>query len=324
MTERREPFFTPPASELSRIEINGFVYGAWWSGKAEESPEDELHLRGKDYTIDIATHYGGPESKYQRKNEDVFLALTSENRFFIVVADGAGGSGNGRRAAQLTTESLYEMERCPPRKELEHMIDATNHFVGEEAEGGFATTALIRSERVGDTWNIEAAGFGDCKVMTVRNGEKWPGGTTNLQNMAAIQTQLQGQPQDYYNHPLQSGATGGFGLDRRTRLVDRPQIIRFRGEKNDQIILACDGFWDIVSEYEVALLATIYRGKKLQAKLFQLAYLRNNALQPFTIQHSEAIAVTKSMKVFREADQTWKSIADNLTIAVIDLGEDEF
>lgn len=301
-----------------RTDKEGYSYGEWSTGVKEQSLSDTLHVKSKAVTVDITTDYGGPESKYENKNEDVFLTMVEEERFLVSVIDGAGGSGQGRKAAQLAAEALAHIYRRSPEGEFSKMIDATDKHVGGNANSGFAPGVVIRGKRVGDAWTIDLAGLGDCKVMTVRAGEKLPEGTTPLQNMAAMQITLGGKPEEYYTNINQNRVFGGFGLYERQPMVDKPDIRSFQGQADDQLVAASDGFWDLVSEYEVIELSKQYRGRSLQEQLYTLAHRRNNSTGPFVIQHDEKTSVTKEFAKMHP-DFVGKKCGDNITIAVIEL-----
>lgn len=301
-----------------RTDAEGHVFGTWSTGAREQSLEDELHEKSKGVSVDARTDYGGPYSRYETKNEDIFFAILEDGSFFVGVLDGAGGSKKGREAARLAAEALTRLQKEYPEKSLKSFMNVTDEFVGANAEGGFATGVVLRGKKQGTHWQIEIGATGDCKVLTIRKGKKVPEATTTLQNQAALFTKLSNEPEKYYTHPGQIGLYGGFGLSVKQHLVEKPEILTFKGESGDQYVAASDGFWDLVSEYEVEELSKQHQGHALQEKLYELAYLRNNSTGIFLIQHNVTTTVQKQL-LSPLPDGSFQKHGDNITVAVVEL-----
>jgi serine/threonine protein phosphatase PrpC len=309
-----------PSIEIAyRTDAKGNHFGEWSSGIKEQSPSDELHLQNKELSVDIKTDSGGPESKYGDKNEDAFLLLVDEEGFFLSVLDGAGGTQKGRKAACLASEALRHMHQKSPTADLRAIMNATDTFIGDNAEGGVAAGVVIRGKKEKAHWNLQIGALGDCKVMTIRNGKKRPEGTSTLQNVATGITKIKGDSQGYYCDILQNKILGGFGLYVRQPRVEEPEILSLTAEAGDQLVVASDALWDLVSEYEVEELSKQYRGKALQEQLYELAYRRNNTTGPFMIQHDATTTVIKEFSKMYPPEYAKAKFGDNITIAVVDL-----
>jgi serine/threonine protein phosphatase PrpC len=313
-----------PCELSSRLTPEGFTHGIWTTEHREGSLHDEAHLRSKHVRIDVTTDYGGEQSKYKDRNEDTFLVMSNADDLLVGVIDGAGGSigadgkTKGRKAAVLATEALRRIYEHSPETEVSKAMEVLDAYVSKNAEGGFATGVVVRGIRINNEWSIEIGATGDSKIITIRGNHKIPEATSTLQNMGQFGVTLGNKPENYYIDPRQNAILGGFGLSARQKGSSPAEILSFKGKDNDQMIVASDGFWDIVSEYEVIELSKQYRGKALQQQLYELAHHRNNCTEPFMIQHDATTTVVKEFNKMHP-DFVGQPMGDNLTIAVIDL-----
>lgn len=293
----------------------------------------EFHHQLPFGRIDGRTDTGGPRAKYDH-NEDSLCVVNGKNYSLVSIIDGAGGSDNGRLASLLGTELLTaEAEEYAQETEEQHgivpyLLRSIDEKIWNDAKGGYATGVLIELYRTADgTLEAQVGAAGDAKILTVRSGQAFSEGTTTFQNYAQKSVErgeigLEG----YYNHHQLNVITGGFGL-RAGNPRDPFEIKKFSPRSGDSIILADDGLWDIVSEFEAVELSQQFSGQALEQKLFELAFSRNNAVTAFSIRHNAHTTVQKQLSYIK-ADAIGPEFAhddvvargDNITLAVITIG----
>ncbi len=263
--------------------------------------------------VAFKTDSGGEQSKYGTKNEDGFYVGIRQKRLVVGVFDGAGGSGHGELASCTGMVSAAE-NILREKKNIWDAAKIIDEDIKKEARGGYAAAVLADVvEGPNDKKLVALAWAGDCKAMTIREGKKLEEGSTSFQNVA--QEEIDAKkclPQDYYNHPEQHVLTSALGGGKGYV----PEKKSFFAKNKDLLIIASDGFWDRVSEYEILKLSHEHQTPHdLQSALYNLAYKRNN-LDPienpsFEIQFSESIKVKKILKK--------RYSGDNITIGVVEL-----
>lgn len=276
-------------------------------GERSSNPRDQtlIGLTSERKVVAFKTHYGGPRSKYDFNNQDGFYVGVKDRRVVAAIFDGAGGSGNGELAACAGIAGLAD-SALRKQRNIWDAAEAVDEKVRQAAKGGFAAGVLIDivTSQEGKKM-VDLAWAGDSKAMTMRNGAKLEAGTSTLQNSAQVAVDKgEIEPRDYYNDWRQSSLTSDFG---GTKL----QLGRksFQAEEGDILIAGTDGLWDLVSEYEILQLAKQYPlPLDLQFMVYRLAYQRNNAREPFDIQHSADTKVTKKLE-----------LGDNITVGVMEL-----
>ncbi len=256
------------------------VYGeytsATMSGSHTEMEWKSVEVPGA--VVSAYTSAGGPGSKYKDVNEDTILLQTNGNRLRVGVIDGAGGSEDGRTASVIANALFMEGGR-QVTPNLDADADNVTQSIQSHAPGSYATGVML--EMNSDSATLLSAG--DSKAMTVRGGKKFPDGTTRMQNKVQQLIELGlVKPWEYYSHPFNNVVTGAFGAK-----DSAPEKKSFVSQPGDQIVLASDGVWDVVSEYEIEMLAARFHGNELQEKIFKLAYARNNASTQFRILFDE-------------------------------------
>ena len=265
-------------------------------GLIEQSVEGSILGR-----VDASTSIGGPRSKYTH-DEDAFAIRSTENELAVAVLDGAGGSGNGALASRIGARTF--LETIKQGDDLMDSFDEITDNVLKEGKGGYLTGTALHAVKLPEgTIRINVANSGDTRILTVRGGERFGPGTTTLQNLGQTAIRLgEIEPWEYYNYPMKHIMTGSLGIEEQ---AEPPEFRAFDHEEGDVSILASDGLWDVVSEYEVIQLAKKYKGKELHEKLFELAFERNNS-EAFDILHSPDHLVLKR-----------KKLGDNITIVVV-------
>ena len=311
-------------------EVTPKILGRFFYDKARYGDKPDLiPLEEKHKNIEtglgpviVTCDYGGSHSKYDVENQDSFVCgNTKDGSTFVAVIDGAGGSGGGLEAS-IHANSDLGTNLTQGVSPLEALRSANKSLIGineqkslqARADGRrfdwdfddiYATAVAVKVEK---SRRVLLAASGDSKIATIRNGAILREGTTSMQN---IPSQLIDRsildPEDYYCHPSKSSITGGLGI----KNGEQPMGQEFLGQDKDRIVLASDGLWDLVSEYEVAWLSNQCRtAAEFQAALFKMAYDRNNADFPYHIEHAPGVLV--SMPSYRKG-------GDNITIAVMEL-----
>lgn len=244
------------------------------------------------------------------------FALARENQTVVGVIDGAGGSENGRRASRIGSAVFAKAFR--EGIAMEQALKLADAAIREHAPKSYAAGVIIEIERDGERRAVTIGYTADCKAMTLRGNKKLSEGTTKFQNVAQAKVDLGlREPHEYYTDESINMITGGLGVPDPEH-HDKPGVIGFAGQTGDIIVAGSDGFWDIVSEYEIEEFARACGASaKLEERLFALAYERNNSVEPFTIQHSEDVAVEKQLSKIK-ADGLHKR-GDNITLAVVEL-----
>ena len=252
-------------------------------------------------TVSGRTSDGGPNSKYHGNNEDTIFLQADGGRLRIGVIDGAGGSANGRDASSLASAIFMEAGRRAPGALVEDAREATR-VIQEQSPNSYAAGVLLELEVDG---RVDLLAVGDSKALTIRKGQILPEGTTRLQNR--VQDMIDHEilkPWKYYTHPDNNIITGAFGRSKESKL----ETVSFQAKDGDQIIMASDGVWDVVTEYEICWFARRFHGQELQDKIFQLAYARNNTDKPFKIRFDEQI----------EIDMFPLNGGDNISVVVVE------
>lgn len=304
IAEEPSPTPSPEAPETYDTGTYQVIFPPEYMGKPAEVPAElqEIHLRTKMGTVNGRSDYGGPGSKYDKANEDsMFAATTSEGNLIIGVIDGAGGSTNGLAASREANEQI--LSALSGGASMEEAIDRADASIKQSIKGAYATAVIARISPDG---RVVLGWRGDSKAMTIRNGQKVSEGTTELQNLAWGLLNGEEDKKDFYQHPYNNVITGGIG-DIGPK-GDQTGILEFQARNGDQIVLACDALWDIVSEYEVVELAKVHRGRALEEALYQLVYDRYNSGKDYTIVHAPGVPVLKRA-----------GRGDNITIQVVDI-----
>lgn len=292
---------------------------------AQESHQ-EFFVMSEFGVVDARTDRGGPWTKYKTINEDTMFVVSTEETFVVGVIDGAGGSGNGRLASVTATNAALEAAR-EGRQDMGMLMRTLDEAVKKEAKDpasgkqGYAAGVILQLSTTPDGKRMAEIGYaGDCKAMTIRQGQKLDEGTTKFQNMAQYYVE-KGQipPEGYYTNSRLNVITTSLGGGGNWA---PPGVCSFESLPGDMSILASDGFWDVVSEQEIldtwAALQQHGRGsvKDLEDALFRLGMSRNGSdpekdPQPFAITHAEGVEVEKTL--------VW---GDNFTLAIVGHGRE--
>lgn len=281
---------------------------AHW-GKPAECPTNfnRHQLMGAQASITSMTSYGGPGSKYRNVNEDsFFFGVNPNDKIIAGTIDGSGGSHYGYQAGKITNHSLANsLNEGLKLDEAFYMADAN---VIKEAKGGYATGVALTIEQ---SLQVNIACKGDSRSLAIRKGQKIESGCTLIQSHVGRMIETgELNPSEIHTHKKKNIVYSVVGNHKLPLCVRR-----FQAQKGDQIILATDGLWDVVSDYEIQYLSQILHGVPLLMALFHLAYQRNNSKDPFHIQFSkqeclEIPALYPNDKIRR---------GDNITIQLIEI-----
>ncbi|MBI3626986.1 protein phosphatase 2C domain-containing protein [Candidatus Uhrbacteria bacterium] len=289
---------------------DGTVYGEWHTARMEEK-EPKFYLKTRLAEVAGQTSPGGPKSKYGKVNEDCLSIASFPKRSSIILIDGAGGSGNGRLAAEIGTGAMTQALR-QGKSSLDAWLQADD-LIRQYGQKGYAVGVLANiTMESGPRPKVEILSVGDSKLMTIRDGQKVPELTTKFQNVAQqMVDNLNIKPEDYYNDDELNILTAAIGIKEK----DKPQMIEFVGQEGDLLIVASDGVWDVISEFEIEEICREAKQNpgKIEEKIYKLAHKRNNSSE-FEIQHNQKISVTKRMT----------HGGDNITLAVMKIDTAKF
>jgi serine/threonine protein phosphatase PrpC len=293
------------------IDNNGRETGEWTS--VEYGVENsEFNVNSVIAKVHLKTDFGGENSKYTSNEDSAFIIALNGDRndngyLAVGVLDGAGGSKNefgekvgGKMASRIGSAAFAQKFRdCTDIKEAFSYADQKICRLGE---GSYATCLILTVEQEGKNKLAKICYAGDCKATTIRNKRILKKGTTKMQNRAL---EIAKSEKEYYqNLHLSHIITNQIGLYEG---VYKLESVEFNAKSRDVVVMASDGFWDIVSEYEVQEMAKQYSDSaKLQKELFELAYKRNNLKNKFEIKTGDNESVTVERKR-----------GDNITLAVV-------
>ncbi|MCP5464308.1 MAG: hypothetical protein H7A33_04700 [Deltaproteobacteria bacterium] len=257
--------------------------------------------------IQATTSYGGPGSKYKDINEDSFFFGQNKNGATLAgVIDGSGGSNQGYLAGKIANQALASS--LLDNKSILESFKIADENVADFGNGGYATgiAVAIESNRM-----AHIAGKGDAKLLTLRDKEILLEGRSQIHSAVARHIERGILPE----HAIHTSSRKNIV----TSVIGNIKLpvfhTSFQTQKNDLMILASDGFWDVVSEYETVELAKTTPAHRLQEELFELAYVRNNSTQAFFIQFSKAEMHQMRPLFARKRDCR----GDNITVMVLNI-----
>lgn len=316
-TKKPEPTPISPEIESSLNHIYSSVEGDMETGK--NAQKFEIHESISYAQIDAMTNYGQECSKYG-SNEDAILLQRDTDKTFMIVADGAGGHDDGplasRRITKMLSQGVFEKGLSPAQAltETDAYMAQKNHEHGSRYDNAIGTVAAAL---INKDLSINFLIVGDAQITTIRKGQLLKEASTKPRN--AAQKDIDNgiiQPKDYYNAKNKSVILEALGSTWDGIRDQDPEhfYIPFQGHHQDRIVLASDGLYDVVSEYEVVKLSNeCLSGDELKTKLYDLALSRNR-LENTQIEHSPGEFVEYRAK---------KNRGDNISIAVIELKQEE-
>ncbi len=175
-----------------------------------------------------------------------------EANWLFAVADGMGGYVHGALASSVAIEKMVEglggkETKITPRT-LQRSLEAANLSVYRKAQqlgagrmGSTLTAAIISS---GD---LHLVHVGDSRAYLVREGQA----TCLTSDHTAVGDLVRAKlipPEKVRTHAQRSILTRAIGIS----LFVRPEILRFKLQKDDHLILCSDGVWSVVLDDEFA------------------------------------------------------------------------
>jgi PPM family protein phosphatase len=268
---------------------------------------DHLDIKVPMANVSSTTTWGGPGSKYREINEDSFFSGMSRHGNFIAgVIDGAGGSNHGFLGGKCANFALSDA--LMHDYSLRQAFALADKDVSVNAYGGYATGV---STVIDSGYKVLLGSKGDSRALTIRDGEIMIPGTTKLHSKVAYEIEEGTLPAKAIHTSKSKHIVCSVIGNIKKPLFET----WFQGKPGDQMILASDGLWDVVSDYEILKFAQNLRGQRLQKAIYQLAYERNNSTESFQIEFAMNDFI--SMQPFYVKGR--KTSGDNITVLVIDI-----
>jgi serine/threonine protein phosphatase PrpC len=187
---------------------------------------------------------------------------------------------------------------------------------------------FIDKEKYGNKGYLIAAG--DSQAFVIHQGKLVPGASTYPQNYPGefLKKGLIHTRREFFESNYHYSLSNTFGPLPYKK--EAHQIIEFTYEPGDMVILASDGIFNAVSEFEVARICEEEQGdpERTQQRVYALAYQRQNSLQTFDMQLSEDPTDTmrRSVHILDGVDPSnpaslpdHQKGGDNLVLAVVTL-----
>ena len=243
--------------------------------------------------VHLATHLGGPRSRYSN-NQDVVFLIAQEEKLRFGIADGAGSTSSGQRAA-----AIYADMACDHDLSLAKTFFQADQQIRLETrtDGVFDSNTSGYGAALCCEWvtpdRIRIGTWGDCRALLVRAG--------NIVNkkMTAPQNALFADYQagkttlaDYYRAEGPSYLTGGIGLGDLEN-IEEPNIYELSVNPGDLLIIGSDGLWDVVTDFEVLnLTSSVTDASILTEMLCTLAFQKNNATESIKLELDQTNTVS--------------------------------
>lgn len=250
------------------------------------------------------TTYGGNGSKYKVINEDsIFSSVSSDGIGCFGVIDGSGGSANGFLAGMLANEQLFTQLKSGIG--IEDAFTITHNNIKKNIPGAYATAAIVKI----NNHQLVGGAVGDTKILTIRNRKIFTEGTTIPHSKVRFLIDRGDLPAEaIHTSPIINQITQAIGSTTNKDL--NISKIKFKVQPKDIIIIASDGVFDLVSDYEILQWSKTHFGESLEDKIFKTAFDRNNSLKPFTIQFSKDQVLEMKAKF---------GVGDNISLQVIEI-----
>lgn len=231
------------------------------------------------------------------------MGLDDAGRAFAGVLDGTNGVG-----PQAKTLKGYDATRAAN----DAMTAALSQ--GDSLRTAFAKAhaALLNNESLGlataavavitPSGDVLLGGTGDARAVLLRGGLMMHDRSPAVQSWVANEIR-QGRlkPHEIHTHPRLSSVYGFLG----SHYGDLHEEKTFPGARGDQLLLASDGIWAVVTDYEIERLSLQFKGVALLEAVFDLAYRRNNSDSSFEVSFSRQEKLTLKVE---------KSGGDNISI----------
>lgn len=195
------------------------------------------------YRFDFYTDPGG-----RKQNEDAAAALEQDGCWLFLVADGLGGSGGGEIASALAAEELQRRFRAEGRRfDLEEAIRAADEGIKQaqrslrgKMKSTIAAAFLTEEEAV-------LSHVGDSRLYLFSAGRPV---YQSVDHSAAQMAVALGEitPEELRSHEDRHILTRALGGGESLRV----ETVRVPGGDYDALLLCSDGFWEYLTEAELA------------------------------------------------------------------------
>jgi protein phosphatase len=208
-------------------------------------------------------------------NEDAIAVARSQHGYLFAVADGVGGGEGGELISEFAVRYLlaaFEQNIAYKlswhnifQKAFENINKEARRFgMQSQAMAGTTLTAVVVKG-----WDATMAHVGDSRLYHVSGGTARQISTDHVR-MVQFEAPGAGQVPAQLERSILTQAVGKD--DSIT-----PQIVTFRLQPGDHLLLLTDGISNIITPEELATLTRDYRAARLPRHLAQLANERYNA-----------------------------------------------
>jgi serine/threonine protein phosphatase PrpC len=191
------------------------------------------------------------------ENQDRVAVVRRENGVFLVVVDGMGGHADGRRAAEVASDSLAETFASAPRqidqpaefltqavlRAHSAVVDIGDGLVIEEKPRATCAACLILQDQA--WW----AHVGDARVYLLRAGEV----LTRTRDHSHVEVLLRDgviTEEEVIGHPMRHYVESCLGGESAMPELGQPDL--FKLEPDDVLLVCSDGLWSGVPDDEIA------------------------------------------------------------------------
>lgn len=213
-------------------------------------------------------------------NEDRYAVVECESGIAWLVCDGMGGSTGGELAAQLAIDAIRrDLENLPARPPdvalRSAILEANRVIVLRRQNQAFAQMGTTIVAALFSGADVVVGHVGDSRAYLVRDGA--------IQSLTTDHTYVQElvdkghiRPEDALSHPQAHILTRCIGSEPALELsLERYWLWPLEGgAAPDKLVLCTDGLYSLVSEQEVATMASQESPQSACVKLVELAKSR--------------------------------------------------
>lgn len=204
----------------------------------------------------IRTATGG-----KKENQDNYCVLDNNGTYLFVVADGVGGSSDGKRAAQIVIDTMIEaweqFDGSSKSDFLKLAITKANQNIAAELIDNHTLASTVAAILI-DYNEAVSAHAGDSRVMQLSAGKLVD--NTNDHSLAYAKY-LMGEiaKEEVATHPTQTQLINCLKGDEALEI----DIKEWDVSKGEQFVVCSDGFWEVFQEKEIQALYQSNEPEKL-------------------------------------------------------------
>lgn len=193
----------------------------------------------------------------RERNEDCLGTVTSGTRTCYVVSDGAGGHGGGAVASRLVVDHVLQGFQARPVSDpadLAELILDANDAVVRGQRSGDASLAHMHATVVvlvldNETGRAVWGHVGDSRLYLIRDGRAHP--LTRDDSLVQVLVDLGHlDAAAARTHPNKNQLVAALGM--KDEITPRTAESTIGVQEGDVLFLCSDGWWDAVSEVEIA------------------------------------------------------------------------